>query len=275
MSTTTTARPDASSANRTGAGGFSIRRTLHMARWNAVLLTRNKLALFYATVLPLAPLLLVLAGARGDTGSGAAAIVSSVLVAGLFPVYYNVLSQFVNRRDELVLKRMRTGEVRDNELLAAIALPGVVIALAIIAVSVPIMAAFGQPWPLNPLVVAVMAVATVVMFAAFAYWTAAWTRNAEAAQLTSLPIIMLAVIGQVSISFPDTLREIASYTPGAAITELVRVGWFGLAEGEASDPSLAFGDTWAAAAPPLLVLIAWTVIAVDLMRRSMRWEPRS
>lgn len=272
MSTTTApARPTTTG----GTGGFSLRRTVHMARWNAVLLARNKLALFYATALPLAPLLLVLAGASGDTGSGAAAIVSSVLVAGLFPVYYNVLSQFVNRRDELVLKRMRTGEVRDNELLAAIALPGVVIALVIIALSVPIMAAFGQPWPLNPLLVAVMAVGTVLMFAAFAYWTAAWTRNAEAAQLTSLPIIMLAVIGQVSVAFPDTLREIVSYTPGAAITELVRVGWFGLAEGDTSDPTLAFGDTWAAAGQPLLVLVVWTVLAVDLMRRSMRWEPRS
>ncbi|GAA4668846.1 ABC transporter permease [Nocardioides nanhaiensis] len=274
MSTSAPTRPATTTSSGSG-GGFSTRRTVHMARWNAVLLTRNKLALFYATALPLAPLLLVLAGADGDTGAGASAIVSSVLVAGLFPVYYNVLSQFVNRRDELVLKRMRTGEVRDSELLAAIALPGVVVALAIIALGVPIMAALGQPWPLNPLLVAVMALATVLMFAAFAYWTAAWTRNAEAAQLTSLPIIMLAVIGQVSIAFPDTLREIVSFTPGAAITELVRVGWFGLAEGEASDPSLAFGDTWAAAGQPLLVLVAWTAIALDLMRRSMRWEPRS
>ena len=46
------------------------------------------------------------------------------LVIALFPVYYNVLSQFVNRRDELVLKRMRTGETRDAELLVSIALPG-------------------------------------------------------------------------------------------------------------------------------------------------------
>ena len=51
------------------------------------------------------------------------------LVIGLFPVYYNVLSQFVSRRDELVLKRMRTGEARDAELLASIALPGAVSAL--------------------------------------------------------------------------------------------------------------------------------------------------
>lgn len=35
-----------------------------------------------------------------------------------------MLAQFVNRRDELVLKRMRTGETRDAELLASIAVPG-------------------------------------------------------------------------------------------------------------------------------------------------------
>ena len=48
------------------------------------------------------------------------------LVIALFPVYYNVLSQFVSRRDELVLKRMRTGETRDAELLVSIALPGAI-----------------------------------------------------------------------------------------------------------------------------------------------------
>ena len=41
------------------------------------------------------------------------------------------------------------------------------------------------------------------LFVAFAFWTAAWTRNAEAAQLTSMPVILLAVVGQMSAAFPD------------------------------------------------------------------------
>ena len=45
-------------------------------------------------------------------------------MALLFPGYYNLLSMFVTRRDELVLKRLRTGEVRDLELVTSMALPG-------------------------------------------------------------------------------------------------------------------------------------------------------
>src|SRR5262245_49057871 len=111
-------------------------RTASLARWNAVLLARNRLAAVYAVLLPLLPLLLLL-GDRGSLSLGASAITTVFLVAGLFPVFYNVLSQFVSRRDELVLKRMRTGEVRDAELLASIALPGIVSALAVLAVAVP------------------------------------------------------------------------------------------------------------------------------------------
>ena len=43
----------------TSAGGFSIKRAARLTRWNAVLLTRNRLALVYAAVMPMLPLLLL------------------------------------------------------------------------------------------------------------------------------------------------------------------------------------------------------------------------
>ena len=92
-------------------------------------------------------------------------------MAALFPVYYNVLSQFVTRRDELVLKRLRTGETSDAELLASIALPGAALALGRRCCwSVPVAVALGEPLPLNPVVVARhRAGRRCVLFAAFAY----------------------------------------------------------------------------------------------------------
>ncbi|GAB6898788.1 ABC transporter permease [Kineosporia succinea] len=257
---------------------FSVPRTLHLARWNTVLLTRNKLAVTYALVMPLAPLLLLLMGERGAETTGASAIGSVLLLAVLFPVFYNILSQFVSRRDELVLKRMRTGEARDGELLAGIALPGIGIALLVSAIAVPIAIAAGQMVPVNALLFALAAVLAVVMFAAFAYWTAAWTRSAEAAQLTSIPVIVLASLGPFVGGFPglsDTVREAISLTPGAAMTELIRVGWFGLENADATTSTLAFVDTWSAAGQPVVVMLFWTALALDLARRSMRWEPRT
>ena len=253
---------------------ISLPRVARLARWNAVLLTRNRLALLYGLVLPLAPLALLLSGPRGDAGVGVAAVTSTLTMAVIFPVYYNLLSQFVTRRDELVLKRLRTGEARDLELLGAMALPGVVVALAVSAVAVPVAMALGQSAPLNPVVYAVSVLVACGLFVAFAFWTAAWTRNAEAAQMTSLPVIMLAVVGQLSVALPESAQRWADLTPGAAMTDLARTGWFGFGE-SGTERTLDLADTWAAAAPPLLVLLGWTVLAVWLAARSMQWEPRT
>ncbi len=260
------------------ADRFSVKRTTNLARWNLVLLTRNRLAFVYAVVMPLLPLLLLLTGDRGSETSGASAITTVFLVAGLFPVYYNVLAQFVSRRDELVLKRMRTGETRDGELLLSIALPGAVTALAVAAAAVPIAVLIGQRAPVNPVAYGGAAVLVVVMFSAFAYWTAAWTRSAEAAQLTSMPIILLASLGPLGASLADsneTLARIVEATPGAAMSELVRIGWFGFDGPDATTSTLDFASSWAPAVGPLIVMAAWTFAAISLASRSMRWEPRS
>jgi ABC-2 type transport system permease protein len=253
------------------------RRTLSLTRWNAVLLSRNRLAFVYALVAPLLPLALLFTGERGSPSVGAGAVVTLSMAIAFFPVYYNVLAQFVSRRDELVLKRMRTGETRDAELLVSIALPGAIIALVLSALAIPIAAAVGQPLPVNPLLYATLAGAVVVMFSAFAYWTAAWTRNAEAAQLTSMPIIVAASLGPATSSIPelsDGLRGVLSLTPGTAMSDLIRIGWFGLDGPDAQIATLSFMETWAQAAQPLVVLAVWTSLAVTLARRSMRWEPR-
>jgi ABC-2 type transport system permease protein len=256
----------------------TIKRAAQLTRWNAVLLSRNRLAFIYAAVMPALPLVLLFTGERGEPSVGAGAIVTMFLVVALFPVYYNVLSQFVSRRDELVLKRMRTGEIRDGELLASIALPGAISALVLSAIAVPIAAALGQPLPVNPVLYAALAVLTVTMFTAFAYWTAAWTRSAESAQLTSLPIIILASLGPMTTAIPDMsdrLRDLLSLTPGAAMSELVRIGWFGFDGPTAHEATLSFADTWGQALHPLLVMAVWTYVAVVLARRSLRWEPRA
>lgn len=256
---------------------LSLSRTAGLARANATLVLRNRLTLIYGVVLPLLPLGLLLVGDSGSEdsgGAGAAAIVTALMMAALFPVFYNLLSQLVTRRDELVLKRLRTGESTDAEIITSLALPGFAVALATAVVAVPLAIAFGQDAPLNPLLYAVTVVVTLLMFAAFALWTAAWTSNAEAAQITSMPVILLAVLGQVAIGFPDEVRRFTDLTPGAAMTDLVRVSWFGMETGS-TERTLDFAGSWAAAGQPLLVLVAWAALAGYLARRSMRWEPRA
>ena len=129
----------------------ATRRVLGLTRTNTTVLVRNRLNLFYAFVLPLLPLGLLFLGERGDVTAGIANVTLVLMMALVFPVYYNVLSMVVTRRDELVLKRLRTGEARDAEILLAIAAPGTAITLIVTMLTVPLGAAAGLPLPVNPL----------------------------------------------------------------------------------------------------------------------------
>lgn len=249
----------------------AARRTLGLARANAVLMLRNRLTLSYALVIPLLPLAFLLPAERGDQSAGAAAVGGALMLATLFPVYYNVLSLIVTRRDELVLKRLRTGETRDLELLVSIALPGVVVALLVSLVTLGVGLGFGLGLPVNLALYAASVLGGCLLYTAFAVWTAAWTANAEAAQLTSMPILVLAVVGNVKAAFPESAQRWLDLTPGAALESLVQIGWFG----EGPDGEVSFTSSWAAAGEPVLVVLAWTAAAIWLARRSMRWEPRS
>lgn len=251
--------------------GSAARRVLGMARANAVLLVRNRMTFVYAVVMPLVPLALLLAGPRGEAGTGVSALTNVLMLAAIFPVYYNLLSLTVTRRDELVLKRLRTGEATDREILASMALPGVAVLLAVVAISVPVAAALGQPLPHNGVVVALAAVLVAGAFAALAFWTAAWTKNAEAAQLTSMPVILVAVVGSLVAILPERVQPVLEWTPGAALDALVRIGWFGQ---DAEGAAVSFTDSFAASAQPLVTLAVWAVVAASLAARSMRWEPR-
>lgn len=250
----------------------SARRVLGLARANALLLRRNRTTLFYAVVVPLAPLALMFAGPDSLT-SRAASTELVIMLAMLFPVYYALLSMVVTRRDELLLQRLRTGEVSDRELLLSLALPGAVIAAVVCAAAVGLATLLGAPLPLNPLLLALSVALMIVLFSALAFATAAFTRSAESAQLTSAPVLLVTTAGSFAASLGETGRAILGSTPGGALVEVVRAAWFGL-EVPGTEATLSFGETFAAAAPPLVVIACWTVAALWLARSRMRWAPR-
>lgn len=264
---------DLTPAHRAGdhRQGSRAGRIIGLAKSNAVLLTRNRMTLAYAFIFPLMPLAWMLIGDRGDTTFGILSMTNVLLLAALFPVYYNILSQTVTRRDELVLKRLRSGESSDSDLLASIALPGIVVMVIISLLAAAIAPAFGQPLPENPVVLLVAVLVIATSFAGLAFWTAAWTRNAEAAQVTSLPVLAIAIVGSLRGIFPESAQPFLDLTPGAAIDALVRIAWFGQ---NADGGTLEVAQTFTDAGRPLLVLVGWMVIAGVLTKRSMRWEPR-
>lgn len=263
---------DLTPAPATDSGGSALRRVLGMSRANALLLTRNRMTLAYALVFPLLPLALLFASDRGDETAGIPALTNVVMIGVLFPVYYNLLSMTVTRRDELVLKRFRTGEATDGEILTSMALPGAVVMVFLSVLAVVGASAFGQPLPTNAIVLGVGVLAAIACFVGLAFWTAAWTRNAEAAQITSMPVVIVAIAGSLRPIFPESWHPFVDWTPGAAIDGLVRVGWF--AQDRDSGSALSFAETFTSSGQPIVALVVWAVLAGWLATRAMRWEPR-
>lgn len=107
-----------------------------LGRAELTLLARNRTAVFVALLVPLAMVVAMKStleqvdlGGTGLTVAGAA-LSGGIGMVLMQVVYMNLVAAYVARREDLVLKRLRTGEITDREILAGTALPSVALALA-------------------------------------------------------------------------------------------------------------------------------------------------
>ena len=252
-------------------------RVAALFRAEGVLLRRNRVALLNALALPAA-----LAGwlkASGlDAGvsraMGAAMLVTWLTAfALLLPVYYNLVTALVARREQLVLKRLRAGESTDAEILAGTAAPAVAVAWIQVAVAaVAAVAVFGMNRPANALLVLAALILGTAVFVLLAAVTAAVTRTVEMAQLTTAPVLMISfAFGGLLFPLPGPLRSLGQALPLTRVLDLLRLGLTGTAPGGGH---LGLAATFGAAAIPVLVLAAWIAAGGWAARRWFRWEPR-
>jgi ABC-2 type transport system permease protein len=265
-------------ATRT-AGGGSPRRVAALARGEALLLRRNPIALLTALATPVAMVLATRASVperAGDLGEGAGVVTSLTAFALLFVVYYNLVTALVARREELVLKRLRTGEIGDAEILAGTAAPAVAIAWGQILVGALVaITAFGMGPPTNPLLVLTAIVLGTAVFVLLALASTALTRNVEMAQLTTTPVL-IAPLALSGLLFPvdllpEPLQRLGQVLPLTPVVDLLRLGLTGTtSQGTGVDLAASFGP----AVVPLLVLVGWVVAGVWATRRWFCWDPR-
>lgn len=256
-----------------------LRRVAALARAETTLLVRNRTALFNALLLPLVMVgFFTLVGGMGDADPAAAAtsvLASLVSVCVLFVVYYNLTTAYVARREDRVLQRLRTGECTRPEILAAAALPALLVTCVQVAVGYAAVSLLVEPPGMaNPVLVVVGVLGGALLFALAGAVTSGFSRTVESTQLTTLPVVLVVLpfAGIFAAPGPSgVLWEVARFTPLRPVVELV---WLGVAGIDADGQTLAFAETFAAAALPVGVLAAWTVLAVLGARRWMRWEPR-
>ncbi|MGY0497525.1 ABC transporter permease [Nocardia sp. FBN12] len=263
------------------AGGSRRRPLTALAKAEWLQFRRNKTLVYMATVFPIGlPLAtFFIAGKDTEPTTAMAAVTFELLavLALLFVQYYSVLSMVTTRRSEGVLKRLRIGEAADWQIQLAPAIPGAVMTVACTAVVAVVVYGSGAPAPVNPLAIVLALVGGTVLFTLLALATSAYTKNAEAAQITSLPVMVIAMLGMASIRgfLPDRLAQVAEWTPFAAVSDLISLGTMGKLSATAeSDAALSFADTVTQAGRPFATLALWTVLALVLTRKSFRWDDR-
>ncbi|WP_411143488.1 ABC transporter permease [Streptomyces sp. x-80] len=252
----------------TGAGA----RLVALGRAELTLLVRNKTALFMTLVMPLTMAFAMKQAVSGMDLAGTGLSVGTVLLPAtlgyvlLFAVYSNLTGAYAARREELVLKRLRTGELRDPEILAGTALPSVAMGLAQCALLVTlggIVLDTGLPGAPHLLIAGVLI--GMVMVVALAAASSALAKSAESAQLVVLPITFLSLAGSGMVlpldMLPDRIADVLGLLPLSPVMQLIRDGWTGGADAVETLKRLVIG-------------LVWVGIAVFAVKRWFRWEPR-
>ena len=276
MTTATTPR----SASRVTA------RTTALARAETLQFARNRTLLINAAVFPLGFGLVMFFVTRATddastTDAAAMALEYFLVFALMFVQFYTVLSMATTRRDEGVMKRLRTGEARDAEILGAFSFPGAVLTVLFTVVMAVALVVLGAPGPVNILPIIVAVLLGLAVCTGLALVTSGMTKNAEAAQITSLPvmILMFASMGSIRQMFPDSVNSIIERTPFALIFDLSQYGWAGntmtdrIAEdGPAPlDFTGVLSETW----PMMVMLAAWAVVCLWAGAKYVKWDVRS
>ncbi|MFF8384241.1 ABC transporter permease [Streptomyces kanasensis] len=260
--TTVHERPGTTAAGRLGA----------LARAELTLLVRNRTSLFVTLLMPL-----LMVGSIGTSVDRIGAeksgltLLEAVMTGGVgmvlvIVVYLNLVPAYVARREELVLKRLRTGEATDPEILVGTALPSVALTLAQCLIMVGAAVAFlDVRAPRRPELLVAGVLVGIVLLAALAAVTAGLTRTVESAQLTTMPLFLVSAFGSglfVPLEvFPERVQDVCALLPVTGVVQLVRAGWLG--GGDAGELVRA-----------VVTALAWTAVSVFAVRRWFRWEPR-
>lgn len=249
-----------------------LSRMAALARAELSLLGRTRGALVAALFVPLVLPVSTAQAAKGmdlaeaGLNTGTLVLPAAVGFSLLFAVYSVLVGTYVVRREELVLKRLRTGELRDVEILAGSALPAVLTGIAqCLLLTAGCTVLLDVSAPSAPHLAVLGLLLGLVMCVALAAATASFTRTGESAQVTPMPLMIISMMGSGMLfpldALPDRVASVCELLPLTPVVTLVRGGWTG---------DLTAYEALGAVA----TAVAWIVVSVFAVRRWFRWEPR-
>ncbi|MBU8762812.1 ABC transporter permease [Micrococcus luteus] len=232
-----------------------------IARSEMTQLVRNRLVAASSLFIPLAFSAVLIFNREnfGGTPVTAALILVTVTAMG---TYITATTTLASRRQNLFLKRLRSTSAKDASILSGLVLPIALVNLVQAGVIVAILSVVGTP-PVGVVAVVAAVVVLELMFVGAAIATAGLTNSPDHAQVTTLPLFVVALGASMWVGLTGTeeLAGVKRLLLGGAVTELIIEGWSGMALHEAVSlllPSLAF-----------------VVAAFAMAKSTFRWEPRT
>ncbi|MDX3530242.1 ABC transporter permease [Streptomyces sp. ID05-39B] len=249
-----------------------VSRMAALARAELTLLGRSKATIIAAVLVPLGlpfslrPVVDDMNVEDSGLSVGLVLLPAAIGFSLLFGVYSALTGIYTARREELVLKRLRTGELRDAEVVAGSALPVFAMGLVqCVVLAVGCTAFLDVPAPEAPHLAVLGVLLGLVMCSALGAVTASVTRTVESAQVTTMPFVLVSMVASgVAVPLellPDRVASGFELLPLSPVITLVRGGWSG---------DLSAYEALGA----LATALAWTVLAVFAVQRWFRWEPR-
>ncbi|MEV5499931.1 ABC transporter permease [Nonomuraea fuscirosea] len=194
---------------------------------------------------------------QDGVASATAIFHSTIAILLAITAFMNIVVALTSRRDQLVLKRLRSTRLTDGQILAGqIAGTATQTVGLILLCAVTVRFAADVPFPPDPLGFAAVVVAgSAVLSLLGAAYTAVVPR-AELAAAYTMPVFLLAGVSAGAmgpIPLPSWLRPVLDLLPTTAVVDAVRTG-----------------DLLV----PFLVLAGWAVAGLVAVRLWFRWEPR-
>jgi len=232
-----------------------------IARSEMTQLVRNRLVAASSLFVPLAFSAVLIFNRENFGGTAVAAALILVTVTAM-GTYVTATTTLASRRQNLFLKRLRSTSAKDASILSGLVLPIALVNLVQAGVIVAILSVVGTP-PVGVVAVVAAVVVLELMFVGAAIATAGLTNSPDHAQVTTLPLFVVALGASMWVGLTGTeeLAGVKRLLPGGAVTELIIEGWSGMALHEAVSlllPSLAF-----------------VVAAFAMAKSTFRWEPRT